>query len=214
MMGKLICFEGIDGSGKTSQVKLLSKYLAEKNIPYEVINFPRYEQNEYGKLIKRYLEGEFGKVSPYLIAPIFAGDRLLAKPEIESWLRDGKVVIANRYVSSSKAHLCANLPEGEKEEFMEWIERLEYQTNGMPKPDLTILLKIDPKIGQGNALKDQLKDIHEENLSHEEKAAKIYFELSQAEENWQQIDCMEDGQMRSKEEINEQLVAILKDKIF
>ena len=104
--GFLIVIDGIDGSGKSIQVDLLSKYLEEKNIPFEIISFPRYEDNEYGKLVKRYLEGEFGginEVNPYLISLAYAGDRALAKPLIENWLNGGQVVIANRYVSSSKA---------------------------------------------------------------------------------------------------------------
>lgn len=208
-IGKLIVIDGIDGSGKTTQVELLSKYLKENNISFEVVNFPKYE-SFYGQLIKRYLEGEFGKsVNSYLVAPIFAADRLLAKPLIENWLSEGKIIIANRYVSASKAHLGANLEENEKENFMEWIDQLEYQTNNIPKPDITILLKIDPKTGQMNALKDQLKDIHEESSSHEEKAAKIYLELSKAEENWKVVECMEDGKLKSKETINKLLVEIL-----
>ena len=146
-IGKLIVIDGIDGSGKTTQIELLGKYLSEKNIPYEVINFPRYGENIYADLITRYLEGEFGsinEINPYLMALTFAGDRLLAKPLIEGWLAAGKVVIANRYVSASKAHLGANLPEDQRENFMEWVDKLEYETNSTPKPDLNILLNVDP----------------------------------------------------------------------
>lgn len=217
LQGKLIAVEGIDGSGKTTQIEFLRQYLASKGLALrawevEVINFPRYGKNIYANLVTRYLEGEFGSiqsVNPYLIAFSFAGDRLLAKPLIENWLNEGKVVIANRYVSSSKAHLGANMDEKKREEFMEWIDQLEYQTNGMPKPDLTILLKVDPKVGQQNALKDHKVDIHEKNIQHEEKAAKIFFELSQVEENWVVVNCMENGQMRSKEEIQQEIMDIL-----
>src|SRR5438045_2336719 len=112
--GFLIVIEGIDGSGKTTQANLLSGYLKSKNIPHEVINFPRYEDNLYGKLIRRYLNGEFGeakKVDPYLMSLAYAGDRNLAKPLIENWLLEGKIVVANRYVSSNKAHMGANLSQ-------------------------------------------------------------------------------------------------------
>lgn len=212
--GKLIVIDGIDGSGKTTQIELLKQYLASQGqaLQVEVINFPRYGQNLYADLVTRYLEGEFGSISqvnPYLMVCIFAGDRLLAKPLIKSWLNAGKVVIANRYVSSSKAHLSANLPEDERENFMEWIDQLEYQTNGMPKPDLNILLKVDPKTGQENVLRDHMVDMHEKSIEHEQKAAKIYLELSQAEENWKVVDCMEDGQMKSAEQIQQDLLRIL-----
>lgn len=207
----LIVIDGIDGSGKTTQVELLAKYLTDKNIPYEIISFPRYEDNLYGKLIRRYLEGEFGgikQVNPYLMALAYAGDRVLAKPEVESWLNSGKVVIANRYVSSSKAHLGANLPEAQRKQFMNWIDQLEYQTNGLPKEDLTILLDVDPSMGQEN-VSGKHEDIHERNLKHLDKASKIYLELCKAEENWQVVDCMDRLTMKSKEQIHELIVEII-----
>ncbi len=212
MKGKLIVIDGIDGSGKTTQVSLLSQYLAGKNITHEVISFPRYEDNLYGDLIRRYLGGEFGvDVNPYLISLAFAGDRALAKPEIENWLNEGSVVIANRYVSASKAHLGANLAENERENFMEWIYQLEYQTNGIPKPDLNIFLNIDPKIGQQNVKVKHNPDMHEKNIEHEEMANKIYLELTQAEENWVVVNCMIGDKMRPKEDIHKEIIVILND---
>lgn len=216
--GLLVVIEGIDGAGKTTQIGLLEQHLASQGraLQVEVINFPRYEDNLYGALIRRYLEGEFGninEVNPYLLALAYAGDRVLAKPMINNWLNEGKIVIANRYVSSSKAHLGANLDEEMMEEFMEWINQLEYQTNGMPKPDLNILLKVDPKIGQQNALKDHQVDIHEKSLDHEEKAAQIYFELSKKEPNWIVIDCMKDGTMKSKDAICKEIIKIISNKL-
>lgn len=210
--GKLIVIDGIDGSGKTTQISLLIKYLTEKNIPCEIISFPRYEDNLYGKLIKRYLEGEFGgvkQVNPYLMALAYAGDRVLAKPEIESWLNSGKIVIANRYVSSSKAHLGANLPEAQRKQFMNWIDQLEYQTNGIPKEDLNILLNVDPGIGQQNVQSKNNPDIHEDSIRHLEQAAKIYLELSYVEENWKIVDCMKDGKMIAIEDINQEIINLL-----
>ncbi len=211
--GLLIVIDGIDGSGKTTQINLLSEYLTQKNIPFEVISFPRYEDNLYGKLIRRYLSGEFGsiqEVNPYLMVLSYAGDRSLAKPLIENWLNSGKMVIANRYVSANKAHLSANLPEDQREEFMNWVEQLEYQTNGLPKEDLAILLNVDPKIGQDNVRSGRV-DIHEDNLEHLEQAAKIYLELSKAEDHWRVVNCMVDGRMRSKEDIHKDLAATLKN---
>ncbi len=209
--GKLIVIDGIDGSGKTTQINLLSQYLNEKNIPYEIISFPRYEENLYGKLIRRYLEGEFGninQVNPYLMALAYAGDRVLAVPLIKSWLNSGKVVIANRYVSFSKAHLSANLPEGQREEFMEWIDKLEYQANGLPKPDLTILLSVDAKIGQKN-VEGKHKDIHEQDIKHLEQAAQIYLELAKAEPNWKVVDCMVGKKLKNKEEIYKSVSSLI-----
>lgn len=209
--GRLIAIEGIDGSGKTTQIELLKQALSSQGVPWEAISFPRYEDNIYGKLVKRYLEGEFGsigEVNSYFIALAFAGDRSLAKPLIENWLNEGKVVIANRYVSSNKAHLVVNLPEEERGEFFKWLERLEYETNGIPRENLTILLSVDPKIGQKN-VSHRLSDLHEENIKHLEEANKIYLELAKRENNWYVIDCMKNGQMRSPEDIHRELLSIL-----
>lgn len=219
--GRLIVIDGIDGSGKTTQVDLLSEYLKNKNISFEVISFPRYEDNLYGKLIRRYLSGEFGsiqEVNPYLMALSYAGDRALAKPLIENWLSSGKLVVANRYVSSSKAHLGANLPQNQREEFMSWVDELEYQTNSIPKMDLTILLNVDPKIGQENVKgeKDPLdlsnkRDIHEDNLEHLSAASRIFLKLSQSEANWKVIDCGENLKMKSKDEIHKEIIHYLQN---
>lgn len=210
--GKLIVIDGIDGAGKTTQIDLLKKYLKGRNIAFEMISFPQYGKNEYAKQIKDYLEGKLGKiedVEPYFIAKIYAADRLTAKDLINGWLSSGKLVIANRYISASKAHLGANITRDKQEEFLNWLDELEYQINGMPKPDLTILLNVDPKTGQENALRDNQEDIHEKSREHEEKAAKIYLELSQKENNWVVVDCMKDGKMKSKEEIHKKIMEIL-----
>ncbi|MBI2086362.1 dTMP kinase [Candidatus Daviesbacteria bacterium] len=213
--GQLIVIEGIDGAGKTTQIELLKQALASRARPCEAISFPRYEDNIYGKLIKRYLEGEFGsidQVNPYLLALAFAGDRLLAKPKIEKWLAEGKTVLVNRYVSSSKAHLGANLPNDKKEDFLKWLDELEYQTNDLPKEDLTILLNIDPEMGQKNVL-GRNTDLHEENLKHLEQAGKIYLELAKQETNWYVTSCMTDGKMKSLEDIHQEIKQVLYDKI-
>lgn len=214
MKGLLVAFEGIDGSGKTTQVNLLSNYLKAKGIPFEIISFPGYEDNLYGKLIRRYLEGELGSLqeaNPYLVACIFAGDRVLARDLMVGWLMMGKVVIANRYVSSSKAHLGANLDEEKRQEFVSWIEELEYQTNKIPKEDLTIFLNVEPKVGQQNALAENRPDIHEQNLEHEIKTNRIYQELATGS-NWYTVNCMEKGQMKTPENIHQELIDILKDR--
>ncbi len=213
--GLLSVIDGIDGSGKTTQIKLLAENLKEQKVPFEIISFPRYKDNIYGKLIKRYLEGEFGsinEVNPYLMSVVYAGDRALARPLIEKWLSEGKLVLVNRYVSSSKAHMGANLPEEKREEFLKWLDELEYQTNAIPREDLTIFLKVDPKVGQKN-VSGKHHDIHEENLRHLEQANKIYLSLAKKENNWYVIDCMEGGRMKAREEIHQAIISHLQEKL-
>lgn len=195
MQGILIVIDGIDGSGKTTQINLLTQNLKEKGIDFEVISFPRYGNNQYTDQIEKYLNGE-QSFDPFSIAKAYASDRLLAKPQIEQWLNQGKMVIANRYTSANKAHLGVDLPEPQ-----------------MPKPDLTILLDVDPKIGQENALNLNKADIHEHDLKHLEEAAKIYLELSKSEPNWVVIDCMKDGEMKTPEAIHKEIIYLVKDRI-
>lgn len=213
--GQLIVVDGIDGSGKTTQIELLKRYLASKGVPFQVISFPRYEDNLYGKLIRRYLEGEFGsinEVNPYLVALAYAGDRALVGLQIRKWLEEGKVVLANRYVSASKAHMGANLPAEKREEFIKWLDALEYQTNGMPKEDFTILLSVDPKVGQRNVA-GKHRDIHEQNLKHLEEASKTYLSLAKKANSWYVVDCANDGVMKTREEIHQEVRQILQDKL-
>src|SRR3989344_1060715 len=215
MKGLLIVIEGIDGSGKTTQLELLKRSLASRGTPCEAISFPRYGDNIYAELVARYLEGEFGSINdanPYLISLAFAGDRLLAKPQIEKWLSEGKIVLANRYVSANKAHMGAHLPEKEREEFISWLDELEYKTNGMPREDLTILLSVDPKMGQKNVA-GRLSDLHEENIKHLEEASKIYLSLAKSQNSWYVIDCMKDEEMKSPEDIHQEIIVILRNVV-
>lgn len=210
MKGTLIAIEGIDGAGKTTQVNLLSNYLSQQSIRHQVISFPRYGQNLYADLVAQYLKGEFGQtksVNPYFLSLAFSGDRLLAKPLIEDWIKDGQLVIANRFVASSQAHLAAYLPKQSQDKFIDWINELEYQTNQLPKADLTIFLKVDPKVGQENALDQNQADIHESNLSYLEAVAAIYLQLSQ--QNWKVVETMSDGKMKPEVEIHQLIVEII-----
>lgn len=206
--GFLVVIEGSDGSGKATQLEFLKKTLEEKAVPFEVFDFPRYEDNVYGQLVKRYLNGEFGEnVSPYLASLPFAMDRLLAKPLIEQAMKAGKLVLCNRYVSSNKAHMGANLPQEDREEFINWLNKVEYEVNGLPKPDLTIFLNVPAAIGQKNITGE--KDIHEKSLKHLAEANGIYQKLSQTESSWEVVECTENGQMKSPEEIHRKIIAIV-----
>ncbi len=135
MKGHFFVIDSTDGSGKGTQIKLLNKYFKENGISSETVDFPRYEDNIYGQMVGDYLKGKFGsvqEVDPYLASLMYAGDRLLAKPLVEKHLTGGKIVMANRYVSSNKAFMSAKLPVGERQKFIDWIDRLEYKTNTIP----------------------------------------------------------------------------------
>ena len=211
MKGKFLCIEGTDGSGKATQVKLLSQKL---KIPHGVISFPRYGNNPHADQVKKYLTGKSGKkekISPYEISLAFAEDRALAKPQIEKWLEDGKLVIADRYVSSSKAHLAAQLPESERQKFINWLDDLEYKTNNIPREDLVIFLFVPPEVSQKN-IDSPERDILEKDLEHQKNTSKIYQELAK-NPVWITINCVENGKMRNKNEINEEVRGVLIDKL-
>ncbi len=214
--GKLIVIDGIDGAGKTTQIELLKKYLDSQGIPWEALSFPQYGKNKYADEVKDYLDGKLGKldeVDPYFIAEAYASDRETAKNIIDGWLEQGKLIISNRYISSSKAHLGSNLPENKKEGFLKWIDDLEYKKNKMPKEDLALLLVVDPKVGQKNVRDKHNPDIHEDNLKHLIEANKIYLELSKKEKNWVVVNCMDNGKMRARLDIQKDIVKIIENVV-
>ena len=142
----LVVLEGLDGSGKSTQVKKLKAYLEKICPELEYIHFPRYDAPVYGDLISRFLRGDFGSnesVHPQLVALLFAEDRHGAAPQMKKTLAEGGSVLLDRYVYSNIAYQCAKLsaPE-ERENLREWIFNTEYGDFGLPKPDLNIFLDV------------------------------------------------------------------------
>ena len=216
-----IVIEGLDGSGKSTQLKLLRDYLQKKSIPFKYLHFPRLEEGIYGKLIARFLRGEMGandQVDPYLVALIFAGDRTEASSLIRAWMDRGYQVIIDRYVYSNIAFQCAKLnSSGEKEQLRDWILRFEYEHNQLPKPDVNLYLNVPfeftkkqlnkERDGDDRAYLKGERDIHEENLDFQEKVRQVYLNLHSFVNDLELIDCIDSkGQMRSPEAISEQIV--------
>ena len=222
--GKLIAIEGIDGSGKGTQLDLLSGQLDARGLVTFRISFPRYE-SFYGKLVGRFLNGEFGAlgaVDPHLSALLYAGDRLEAKPEIEAALSAGKIVLADRYVGSNLAHQSARLPPEQREEFLAWLKKLEYGLYGLPVEDLVIFLHVSVReahrlVGMKSARAyTQLKrDIQEADIKHLEQTAIIYDRLA-TEANWTRIECMNtaSGVVHSPEEIRRAVLQTVETHIL
>lgn len=214
--GKLVVIEGTDGAGKTTQIKLLKQYLASQGRTLQVIDFPRYKDNEYGKLVKRYLLGEFGSlenVNPYLASLAYGGDRMLAGPLIKKWVEDGLVVITNRYVASNKAHMSVKLPKNKRQNFVKWLDNLEYKVNQVPRENLTILLYVDPKIAQENLkARGRVKDIHEVDLRYQQEVAAAFLSLAKKEKYWVVVNCARDKKMKPAEKIHSEIMKILKGK--
>lgn len=217
--GKFIVLEGIDGSGKATQAKLLADYLKEKKIPFFKIAFPQYEKSFFGKTIRRYLKGEFGgvaEVSAYLAAALYAGDRFEARSLILKNLKKGKLVIADRYVSSNIGHQAAKLPLSERKKFIKWLNQLEYDIYQLPHEDLTIFLDINSKQAarlrkQRQKIKKIKADIHEQSADYLKKVAQVYKFIAKTSPNWFKIKCFDSrGNLKSPEDIHKEIINYLK----
>ncbi len=200
---KFIVIEGIDGSGKSTQIGMLMKYLENRSIPYRHIHFPRTDAPYYGELIARFLRGDFGnigRVDPYLVAMLYAGDRKDAAPLLKSWLDSGCILLLDRYVYSNVAFQCAKINnQKEREALRQWILSLEYEHNGIPRPDLNILLDVpsdftrsqlkpDRKGGERGYLQGH-RDIHENDLEFQRKVRETYLWQASLSDDFKIIRC-------------------------
>jgi len=219
-MGFLV-IEGLDGSGKSTQLKMLQEYLERRKVPFKYLHFPRLELGVYGKLIARFLRGEMGaneQVDPYLVALIFAGDRTDASELIREWVEDGYLVIADRYVYSNIAFQCAKLnSEEEREHLRDWILELEFKHNKLPRPDANLYLNVpfeftrkqleNARDGEDRAYLKGERDIHEENLDFQEQVRQVYLSLTRHVEDLEVIHCMDqEGRMLGPGAISDLIV--------
>ena len=214
--GIFIVIDGMDGSGKATQTKLLSERLEKSSHKTKTIDFPQYENNFFGKMVGRYLSGEFGnssEVSPYLASILYAGDRFEEKEQIEKWLSEGFIVIADRYASSNQIHQGGKISNPKKrKEFLAWLEDLEYEVFKIPRPRAIIYLDMPIDISQkllktNSAQKKKTylkgkKDIHENDLKHLSDAKNSAIELVKKNNNWIKISCAKNGKPLPVEEIS------------
>lgn len=214
---KLLAIEGIDGAGKGTQLELLSRVLAERGLPYTRISFPQYN-SFFGQMVARFLNGEFGAleaVDPHFSALLYAGDRLEARAELLEALEQGKTVLADRYIASNLAHQTARVPPERREEFLEWLMRLEYGVFRLPREELVVYLRVPASVAQElvsrKAARDYTRhsrDLQEASLAHLEQAAQVYDRLAQGA-NWVTVECFDAarGAMLPAEEIHRVLLA-------
>lgn len=221
---KLLVIEGIDGAGKSTQIKLLREFFANKGKVCEYLHFPRTDSPFFGELIARFLRGEFGsndQVDPYLVAMLYAGDRRDAAALLLQWLGEGKIVILDRYTYSNIAYQCAKLQEAsDRLKLREWIFELEFSHFGIPKPDINIFLDVpftftekklmNIRSGADRSYLNGNRDIHEESMTFQQRVREIYLETSATDSTLAVIDCSSvSGAMLAPEEVFRKIVELL-----
>ena len=222
-MGKLIIFEGLDGSGKGTQTALTAQKLAARGVDLRQITFPDYA-SESSALVKLYLAGAFGQkpddVNAYAASSFYAVDRYASyKTGWGAFYRDGGLVLSDRYTTSNAVHQCSKLPPAQWDGFLNWLFDFEYQKIGIPAPDAVVYLAVDPEVSQRLLAAryhgdDSKKDIQEKDLDYlaRSRAAAEYCAKALG---WKRIDCTADGPqgktMRTVEQINDEILAYLRD---
>lgn len=221
---KFIVIEGVDGSGKETQAKLLVTHLENTGKPVMYLDFPQYE-SFYGEIIAKYLRGEFGnidQISPYLVSIVYALDRSTIRDKIQSFLDEGGFVVANRYVPSNMAHQAAKITDPTKRtEFIMWIAQLEYDQLKLPHEDVVLYLDLPWEIGMKkseekhkngeghNYLQGQL-DIHEESVNHRIQTDLVYRQLKELYHHWHFVNCTDrKGEQRPIEDIHQKILSLL-----
>ncbi len=214
--GVLIVLEGIDGSGKATQTRLLYEYLSERSLTCSLLSFPCYD-GYYGRLVARYLNGEFGdvfQVSPYLASLPYAGDRLEHRDRLWEKLGAGEIVVVDRYVASNAAHQGAKLPVEQRADFVSWIEELEYTIHGIPREHLVFYCRIPVSLAQQLVDKKDTRrytshrrDIHEKDATYLQNVCAQYDWLAQRYGHWESIDAVDSaGSLRNPETVHKEIV--------
>lgn len=229
MAHNFFVIEGLDGSGKSTQLKLLKERLTKNNIKFKSIHFPSFEEGYYGQIIAEYLRGDFGnleQIHPKLVALMFAGDRKEHGEKIIKWIANDYLVIADRYVNSNIAFQCAKCKEIEEKRLLhEWILEFEYNFNKIPKPTLSIFLDVpldlvkksitNNRSGDERKYLNGKRDIHEDSISLQEKVRIEYLKLVKEQEDFHLIECYDKDQVYlSQMEIHKKVLKKILTKIF
>ena len=213
MKGKLIVFEGTDGSGKATQTAMLCQRLEREGIPYRTLTFPRYGKPS-AAMVEEYLQGNLGKkpsdVNAYAASMFYAMDRYASyKQDWGQWYEQGGLIISDRYATSNAVHQASKEPEDKQAEFLRWLYEFEYDKLGLPCPDLVIYLDVptdftEKLMRHREQQTNTHADIHEQDMQYlatcreTGRAAAAYY-------GWTVISCVKDGQMRSIEDIHEEI---------
>ena len=212
-MGKLIVIEGTDGSGKSTQFRLLTQRVEQEGHAFQKLVFPQYSEPS-SALIRMYLGGEFGSkpsdVNAYAASAFYAVDRYASYKKVWGhWYENGGLVLSDRYTTSNAVHQASKVPDDNREAFLHWLYAFEYDQLGLPRPDLTIYLDVptdftEKMLRSREAATDTHADIHEQDMAYlatcrrTGRAAAAYY-------GWTVIECVRDGKMRTIEDIHEEI---------
>ncbi|MDX9892902.1 MAG: dTMP kinase [Patescibacteria group bacterium] len=209
--GKLIVIDGIDGSGKATQTKIIVDWLKTKGLAVATIDFPQYTQNFFGAMVRRYLNGEFGdptKVNPYLASILYAADRFESADKIAAWLAEGKIVVLDRYHTSNFIHQGTKFSESELDQYLAWDEQMEFEVFKIPRPDLIIYLQLPAQVAYNLIAKRGDGYDGHDTMEHL-KLAEQRCQYLAAKLDWQMIECAKTFDILPPDQIS----AIIKEKI-
>jgi len=211
----LIAFEGIDGSGKGTQATRLHARLIEHGIRSELFSFPRYQSTFFGSRIGEFLNGEFGdlnELDPFLISLLYAGDRFESRERLLQARAQNEAVVLDRYIPSNLAHQSAKKSGDARSRLQEWIQQVEYGIFALPRPNLVVLLDVPVDVSQEliqrkqkRSYTDLVTDLQESDMSYLEQVREIYLELAESSDDWVAVSIVQDGQLRSIEEIGTEI---------
>ncbi len=222
--GKFVVIDGIDGSGKATQARLLVERLKKEGVKVKTIDFPRYESNFFGALIGKYLSGIYGdftQVDPRVASVLYAGDRFESSKEIRKWIDDGYTVVADRYVSANQIHQGGKIDNPkDRKEFLAWLDEMEYSVFKIPRPDLVIYLDVPFEVSKewlkNKIMKRKKKylegrvDVAEENLTYLKNSRNAALDLAKKNKDWQKIECCQGMVCMLPEEVSGRVFDIVK----
>ena len=214
--GRLLVIDGLDGSGKATQARLLAQHLTAQGRQVRQISFPNYASDS-SALVRMYLAGQFGDkpddVNAYAASSFFAVDRYASyKTDWGAFYQEGGIVIADRYTTSNGAHQCSKLPPEAWDAYLDWLFTYEYKLLGLPAPDAVIYLRVDPAVSQQLMTSryhgdESKKDIQERDLEYLERSRRA-AEYCAQKLGWQTVECTRAGAMRTVEDIGREVLAL------
>lgn len=212
-MGKLIVIEGTDGSGKSTQFRLLTDRLESEQVKFQKLVFPQYSEPS-SALIRMYLGGEFGKspsdVNAYAASAFYSVDRYASYRKVwGKWYEEGGLVVSDRYTTSNAVHQTSKEPEDKREDFLNWLYDFEYDKLGLPRPDLVIYLDVptdftEKMLRHRESETHTQADIHEQDMQYLATCRRMGRAAAE-HYGWTVIRCVRDGAMRSMEDIHEEI---------